>query len=142
MLNFGLRLKEEIEEAALTPEGLSQETGLSLKSIYNWSANISQPKLSGLIKLADYFLCSIDYLLDKEIKYKNAVFKKCPKFSEQLKKYMKESNIKPTALGRKIEKDRKQIYRWQEDKAEPQLDSLIKLADYFGVTIDVLIGRQ
>ena len=34
------------------------------------------------------------------------------------------------------------IRRYEKGEAEPNLNSLIKIADFFGVTIDYLIGRD
>ena len=31
---------------------------------------------------------------------------------------------------------------WKLNNAEPQVETLIKLADYLGVTVDYLVGRE
>lgn len=33
------------------------------------------------------------------------------------------------------------VYRYEKDKFEPDIGTLIALADYFGTTVDFLIGR-
>jgi transcriptional regulator with XRE-family HTH domain len=43
-------------------------------------------------------------------------------------------------LGTKLELGAKAIYKW--DKSSPKVDTIIKVADYFNVSIDYLIGRS
>lgn len=43
---------------------------------------------------------------------------------------LKELNFSPTALS-----------EWKRGKAKPTADALAKLADYFGVSVDYLLGR-
>ena len=34
------------------------------------------------------------------------------------------------------------VRRYERGEADPSMDSLVRLADYFGVTIDYLVGRD
>lgn len=47
---------------------------------------------------------------------------------QQLASYLK---VSPSALS-----------NWESDKREPDLATVIKIADYFNVSVDVLLGRQ
>ena len=33
------------------------------------------------------------------------------------------------------------VYKWETDRTEPNIDTLCKLADIFGVSLDYLLGR-
>lgn len=44
-------------------EDLSRNTGISSGNISDWKSGRSKPGLNSLIKIADYFDCSVDYLL-------------------------------------------------------------------------------
>ena len=46
-------------------EGLSRNTGISSGNISDWKSGRSKPGLESLLKIADYFECSVDYLLDR-----------------------------------------------------------------------------
>lgn len=46
-------------------EGLSKSTGISSGNISDWKSGRSKPGLESLLKIADYFNCSVDYLLDR-----------------------------------------------------------------------------
>lgn len=58
-------------------EELSKNTGISSGNISDWKSGRSKPGLESLIKIADHFECSIDYLLDRtnerEVNYKLSV---------------------------------------------------------------------
>lgn len=47
-------------------EELAQMLGVSRKTLYNWTANGNIPS-SALVRMADIFQCSIDYLLGRRV---------------------------------------------------------------------------
>lgn len=55
-------LLELLKERGVS-EGLSHNTGISSGNISDWKNGRSKPGLNSLIKIADYFDCSVDYLL-------------------------------------------------------------------------------
>lgn len=64
---------KDILKAKRTALGLSQfelsvELGTSQSKIYAWEKGVYYPKLTSLIKMADYFKCSLDELLGREVK--------------------------------------------------------------------------
>lgn len=58
-------------------EELSKNTGISTGNISDWKSGRSKPGMESLIKIANYFECSVDYLLDRtderEVNYKSSV---------------------------------------------------------------------
>ncbi|MCJ0597914.1 helix-turn-helix domain-containing protein [Enterococcus cecorum] len=58
---------------------------------------------------------------------------------QRIKELANEKNITFAELERKIEISNGQIRRW--DTASPKSDNLQKVADYFGVSVDYLLGR-
>lgn len=55
---------------------------------------------------------------------------------------MKDRRIKQKQLADFLGVSRSAVYKYQEGKAEPNIETLIKLADYFDVSLDYLCGRQ
>lgn len=49
-------------EKGVTPYKVSQETGISTASLSNWKAGRYAPKAEKLLKIADYFGVSVEYL--------------------------------------------------------------------------------
>lgn len=63
---FGKKLKELRLENKLTYEGLAKEIGYSKAIIGFWENTQKQPTMDALIRLADFFNVSIDYLVGRE----------------------------------------------------------------------------
>lgn len=64
------------------------------------------------------------------------------KFSKRLKELMELEPISNRALSLKINVDRASIRLWLNGRFFPNYDSLIKLATYFHIGIDSLIGLE
>ena len=63
---FAERLKELRQERSLSQIALSKEIGVSQKAIDYWEREINEPKATYIVRLADYFDVSTDYLLGRE----------------------------------------------------------------------------
>ena len=66
-----IQLAEQIrsfrKKRALTQEQLAEAMGVSTGAVYKWEAGLSQPELSMLLELADFFDTSVDVLLGYEM---------------------------------------------------------------------------
>lgn len=62
--------------------------------------------------------------------------------AERLSYLMKIEMLSQSELARKIDISQSAVCNWLNGKKEPSIDSLWKLADYFDVTTDYLIGRE
>ena len=62
--------------------------------------------------------------------------------AEILKQHREERGLTPYELAKAIGVNHQNIYRWESGKAKPSLEMCIKLADYFGVSLDELVGRN
>lgn len=58
-----------------------------------------------------------------------------------IKELRKERNLSQAALGLKIGVSQKAIDYWERGVNEPKASYIIKLADFFGVSADFLLGR-
>lgn len=63
---FGDRLRELREEKKLSAKALGKAIGVSDAAVLNWENNINDVKGEYLLKLAQYFEVSTDYLLGLE----------------------------------------------------------------------------
>lgn len=63
-------------------------------------------------------------------------------FGERLKELRKESGLSTMALGKIIGVSDITISRWENGKMDIVSDNLIKLAKYFEVTTDYLLGLK
>lgn len=63
------------------------------------------------------------------------------KFAERLKALRISRKIKAEELADVIGSGRRIIFNYEKDEAQPTLDKLVKIADYFDVSLDYLAGR-
>lgn len=64
------------------------------------------------------------------------------KFSENLKVLRTECGLSQGRLGETVGVSQQCVSEWEHGNTEPTLTYLWKLADLFGVSIDVLCGRK
>lgn len=69
------------------------------------------------------------------------VKKKIKKMEFRLKKLRKAKKISQTKLAIDLNMNQNSISRYENLERQADYDTLIKFADYFGVTIDYLLGR-
>lgn len=141
MSNLNERLNLLLKENSLSPYAFSVIMGVSSSVVRKWLKPGCNVTLINLVRIADYFDCSIEYLVGRSDDLSACDFKPVPDFAVQLKKVIAESNrsvydiCKHTTLAWTCFSD------WYHGQ-NPRLGSLIQLADYFGITIDDLIGRE
>jgi len=63
------------------------------------------------------------------------------KFGERLKDLREEKGLSKLALGKALQIGHANIIHWERGKQEITSANLIKLADFFDVTTDYLLGR-
>ena len=68
-----MRIKELREEKGLSQSALASEINTSQRNIGRWENGENEPTYSQLIKLSDFFECSIDYLIGREDDFGNIV---------------------------------------------------------------------
>ena len=64
------------------------------------------------------------------------------KFRERFTELLKENGTLQKVLAKKINRTPQLITNWKRGDSEPCIDDLVKLANYFEVSIDYLVGRQ
>ncbi len=63
---FAIRLEKLIKENKITKYRVAKDLKCSKQSVINWCEGISEPKISYIRQLAEYFDVSADYLLGLE----------------------------------------------------------------------------
>ena len=61
---------------------------------------------------------------------------------QRLKELRKEKNLLQKDVASAVNHSITCISDWERGKREPSIDDLIRLADFFGVSIDYLVGRE
>lgn len=63
-------------------------------------------------------------------------------FSKRLKELRKIKKITQTDLANILHLSHGAVAMWETDKRQPDNDTLMQIADFFGVTVDYLLGRE
>ncbi len=63
---LGNRIRELRKEKGYSQQTIAEYIGVSQKAIDYWEREINEPKASFIVRLADFFDCSADYLLGRE----------------------------------------------------------------------------
>ncbi len=85
---FAENLSDLIFDKGITQKQLAESTGLDAASICKYLEANRMPTVDAIIKLADYFNCSVDFLLGVNEEKSNSKFLPCPPFSERLEYFL------------------------------------------------------
>lgn len=141
MTTFVEVLRDLMDERNITANRLAKETGISQSKICKWLNLIYCISLRDLLTLADYFNCSIEFLLGRTETPLDYIPRECPPFYVALKRALAAYKISGYALMRGTKKHDSIFTHWKNG-ANPKLDTLVVLADFIGCTIDFLVGRE
>lgn len=61
-------------------------------------------------------------------------------FDERLKELRIAQNLNQVTLGKMLDVSKQCLSNWENNNIQPSIDMLIKIAEYFGVTTDYLLG--
>lgn len=138
--SFTETLKEVLEDAGMNIPQLALAMGCDKAAIRRWTYKMYWPDPESVIKIADIFNVSADYLFGrtdskayKKEQARNSFYERYAKLKEERGctdyKVAKECGIRDSA-----------ICKWKTIKKFPTTESLIKLADFFGCSLDYLLG--
>lgn len=99
------------------------------------------PKVKSLIKIADFFNVSLNYLLaetDNDYFYPS---ENPTTFHIRLKELSEKKQKKFSQIAHKMPFSRNLFQEWLRRGTLPSLDNLFALSKYFGVSPDYLLGR-
>ncbi len=142
MSNFAERLKEYMTDRNLNVKTLAENLNVSRATISSLVHGAHTPSTKVFISISEYFDCSADYLLGLNDYPKSADFQNVKPFGGQLRKCLDESGKTEYRLQQDLDISTSLTYRWLANRATPTVESLIKLADYFGCSVDFLLGRE
>ena len=139
---FSENLSELIGEKNLTVRQFAEQVGLDLSEVYRYLRKEYLPQLSTIIKIADLYGCSVDYLLGFTAYDEKKSFRKTPPFSQRLKEILSEKELSRYRLSKDTEISIHRIDDWYHGRFLPSLDKVIVLAEYFGRSVDYILGRE
>lgn len=134
------RFKELMAEKEIEAKTLAQALGVESGTVYKWLRG-KDMHLPNLLKLADYFECSLDYLAGRSSDYQNFQGKSYPPFSIRLREVLGELRVSQYRIVKDTHLSRSQFHSWYHGAA-PTASNLVTLANYLDCTLDYLVGRE
>ena len=128
-----------------TQQDMAEMLKITYRTYQNYENDLTEMPYNLLFKLADYFGVSIDYLLGHELNknnLENQTFEKKQSIFIKLKDLRSELNLTQEQLAQAVGLSRDTYKNYEQQRTEMSYDILFKLADYFGVSIDYLLGHQ
>ena len=141
MSNFVENLRDLLFDNHLTISMLAERVGVSEVAAYSYLRG-QLPDIAVLIRMADCFHCSLDFLLGRTPELQHMNFLPVPPFPAQLAFLLEYYHVKKYRLCKEVPITHSVFFNWQNGVYSPSLESVVKLADYFGCSVDFVLGRE
>ena len=147
--SFSLKLKELRQKNNLTQDRLADELNAryhlneSKATISQFEHNKRIPDLDRLINIADYFQVSLDYLCCN----KSNDNVRCTNPGTRIKRLIKKNGLSQKEFVDKFNEkygysdSEATISQYVNNKRTPEIDKMVKIADFFNVTLDYIMCR-
>ena len=99
------------------------------------------PRPIVLVRIADYFGVSMDFLLGKTEENSFVPARERVTFAQRLEQLRQKKQVSVYRVAEQTHIHRNNIAGWLNKGYLPSLEDLETLADYFGVSLDCLLGR-
>lgn len=139
--DFAEILNDLLIEHNLGAKELSINLGMANATITRYKNKDRVPTIECLVKIADYFKCTTDYLLGLEDETFPQTFLPCPPFKERLAFLLNYFKRSAYSIYNNTDISQARFYVWLNGTGTPNLDNLVKLAKIFNCSVDFVIGR-
>lgn len=138
---FSERLSELMFDGKITTEQLGKAIGLNGSAVRHWKEKTNSIALSNAVAVADYFKCSLEYLFGRTENFLDFTPLPVFPFYDRLRSIMDMKNITRYRICLDLKKSHRHFDKWKSG-ADPLIETVIELADYFDCTLDYLVGRE
>lgn len=115
---------------------LAEKIGRSYMAISRYESGESEPDIETIITLSKHFNVSIDDLLTKEIK------PPLPLYVSNIKFLRKKRNMQQERMASFLGVSAATYCKYENGGVEISVEKLVKLADFFGVTLDQMVRQD
>lgn len=143
IINFGVRLKEARQRKGFTQSDVAKLLEFKDHSaISRHENNQAEPDYTVLLAYSKLYDVSLDYLFGLEHKFNNNGTYEKGTFGKNLQTLRRSLDLKQEEMAEKIHIDKNTYSMYEQEIKEPDYVTLVKIADYFKVTVDELLGRN
>ena len=140
-LKIGERLNELLTVKAVDNKTFAQAMGVNVSTVGRWRNGAKYMRLSQIVKIAEFFDCSLDFLVGRTDKLLDFSPIPCPPFYPHLREFLKKKGVSRNQINQETRIKSSHFVDWKNG-ADPHILSLIELADYLDISLDILVGRE
>lgn len=142
MKSVSNRMKLLRNEQQFTQKQVAEATGIKEDDYKNYEQNKANPSIDSLIAIAEFYQVSLDFLLElTESRISNYGQGQRVPFSQKIGELRNKCFLSTQQLTDELGLSRRMIAYYEEGKKAPSLETLIKIAQFFEVTVDEMVGR-
>ena len=135
-------LQEKMTDRNLNKVQLSRELGLDHSSVNSWFNKEFYPRIVNLIRIADLFGCSIDYLFGLSDVESFKPSKTPSDFLMRFDKLQVQNKVNDNRVATYCKIGSSAVAKWRRFKRYPETTAILKLVELFNCSIEYLIGRS
>lgn len=150
---FTSRIKELMSENEINQRQLSLQCKIPYTTINGWFVKNQRPTIDYIDKIAEFFNCTVDYLLGREndfgildneniVKNKNILINNSNSQCYRIRELRTEKKITQQEVANALGITYQAYAHYETGRRQPSPDQLILLADFFNVSVDYLLGRD
>ncbi len=133
------RLKLLRSKAGISQSQAGEIIGVQFQTYQKYEYGQAEPTHENLIAFALYYETSIDYLTGNTDKEKTKL-QQVSQFTLRLKELRRKTKIYQKELAKEIGVSERTYRRYEAGDTCPNIDTLCKLAAFYGVSVDYLVG--
>lgn len=137
---FLSNLKDMIADKGMSFRAFSLDIGINRRTMNRWFYDRS-PRPESVIRIADYFNCSVDYLLDKTDSPKYMPSKNKESFYLRYTSLRERNKFTDRYVAQVCKIRPSAVTNWKHG-AIPSLEVTASLCDLFYCSFDYLVGRS
>lgn len=138
---FAKRLIALVGERGMGRGELARVLGTTEATVSRYYTAARKPTTAMLTRAADFFGVTADYLLGLERESGRTAFAVRPPFAERFAALLQRYSTTAYRLSKDTQINEDTIRGWQRGESEPRADTLVRLAKYFGCSVDFILGR-
>lgn len=139
--SFKVRLKGLVDDYEIKRVEIAAKSGVDNHTLSNAFVYGIIPSSGSLVKLADFFNVSINYLLGRSDENDFIKSERNESFYDRFEKLCLDKGVSHYRVSMACGFDKSNISRWFSKKYLPEPDMLDAICEFFGVSVDYLLGR-
>ena len=130
-----------MSEQGLSVNRLAKAVGCDNQAVARWIKGIYYPRYYILIRLADYFGCSADYVLGLTDDWDLIKTKNPSDFHNSFEKRKNQLHLTDYAVAKRLGIGQSAVSKWRIHGQVPETGTIINLSSFFDCSVEYLLGR-